>query len=172
MITSIENSLPPSSRLWIYQSSRRFSAGESDIIRQKIKQFISQWTSHKASVVGDGDLLYDLFIVLMVDESEVGVGGCSIDSSAHFIKGLGHEYKTNFFDRWNIAYKNAEGEVVTCQKEEFERLVDIGTISDDTIIFNNLLHFKKDFDSKWQIPYSESWLKNLRAAHTSFKSIL
>ena len=172
MITQIENNLPPSSKLWIYQSSRRFSAGEARTIREKIKQFVGQWTSHKDGVMGDGELLYDLFIVLMADESQIGVSGCSIDSSAHFIKGLGHEYQTNFFDRWNIAYKNGEDDVSTCQKDEFERLVDIGTITDETIIFNNLLHCKKDFEAKWQIPYGESWLKNLRTAHTSFKSIL
>ena len=130
-----------------------------------------QWTSHKAGVIGDGKLLYNQFVVLMADESQVGVSGCSIDSSAHFIKALGTEYKSNFFDRWNLAYRKGD-EVLGVHRDEFERLLNTGEINDDTIVFNNLLHTKGDFITKWQVPYRDSWLKNLRVAHISFSSIL
>ncbi len=171
MITQIKNTLPDTSRVWIYQSTRKFTAGEASTIRQRIKEFVTQWTSHKNGVTGDGDLLYDLFIVLMADESQTGVSGCSVDSSVHFVQSLAHEYKTNFFDRWNIAYKKGE-EVFPCQKNEFEKLVDTGEITDETIIFNNLLNTKTDFENKWQLPYHQSWHKNVRSAHTSFNSVL
>ena len=166
-----ENNLPDTSKVWIYQSSRKFSANETEVINEKIKHFLSQWNAHKIDVVGDGMLIYNCFVVLMADENRVGVSGCSIDSSVHFIKALGNEFNTNFFDRWNLAYKK-DGEVVSCHREEFERLLNTGEINDDTIVFNNLLQTKGDFKTKWQVPYSESWLKNLRTAHTSFSSIL
>ena len=166
-----ENNLPDTSRVWIYQSSRKFSASEAAVINQKIKQFLGGWNAHKVEVAGDGKLFYDMFIVLMADENQVGVSGCSIDSSVHFIKSLGLEYKTNFFDRWNLAYvKN--GEVINCHREDFEKKLDLGEINDDTIVFNNLLQTKGDSNTKWQVPYRESWLKNLRGAHISFASIL
>jgi hypothetical protein len=171
MKTTITNSLPGSSRVWIYQSSRKFTAGEAATLRQKVKDFVSQWTSHKVGVVADGDLLHELFIVLMADESKVGVSGCSIDSAVHFIKALGHEYRTNLFDRWNLAYQKGN-EVIGCSKEDFEKLVLSGEIADDTHVFNNLVTTKSDFETKWKIPYAQSWLKNLKAAHTSFSSIL
>jgi hypothetical protein len=171
MVPQFENNLPDSSRVWIYQSSRRFPANEADVINHKIKEFVTQWTSHKAGVIGDGLLLYNQFIVLMADESQVGVSGCSIDSSTHFIKAIGNEYKANFFDRWNLAYIK-DGEVKCCHRDDFENLITIGEINDETIVFNNLLHTKGDFETKWQVPYRESWLKNLRVAHISFNSIL
>ena len=171
MIPHFENNLSDTSKVWIYQSSRKFSANESEVISQKIKEFVMQWTSHKAGVIGDGKLFYNQFIVLMADESQVGVSGCSIDSSTHFVKAIGNEYKANFFDRWNLAYIK-DGEVVACHRDDFERMLNTGEISDDTIVFNNLLHTKADFETKWQVPYRESWLKNLRVAHISFNSIL
>jgi len=171
MVHQFENDLPANSRVWIYQSSRMFSDGEAMTINQKIKDFVSKWTSHKAGVVGDGVLLFNYFVVLMADESQVGVSGCSVDSSVHFIKALGSEYNTNFFDRWNLAYMK-DGEVIGCQREEFEKLLNTGEINDETIVFNNLLNTKRDFENKWQVPYRESWLKNLRVAHISFSSIL
>jgi len=171
MVPQLENDLPATSKVWIYQSSRKFSDNEAAVINEKIKQFARQWTSHKDGVVGDGMLLYNYFVVLMADESQVGVSGCSVDSSVHFIKALGHEYRTNFFDRWNLAYLK-DGEVIACHRDEFERLSNTGEINDDTIVFNNLLNTKGDFETKWQVPYRESWLKNLRVAHISFNSIL
>jgi hypothetical protein len=147
MVPHFENNLPDSSKVWIYQSSRKFTDNEVSVINEKIKQFLSGWNAHKVEVVGDGKLLYNYFIVLMADEERVGVSGCSIDSSVHFIKALGLEYKTNFFDRWNLAYIK-DGEVKSCHREDFEKLLDLGEINDDTI------------------------LKNLRGAHISFSSIL
>ena len=171
MIPQFENNLPASSKVWIYQSSRKFTDNEAAVINEKIKHFARKWTSHKAGVVGDGKLLYNYFIVLMADESQVSVGGCSVDSSVHFIKELGNEFETNFFDRWNLAYKKND-EVIGCHRDDFENLLITGEINDETIVFNNLLNCKGDFETKWQVPYRESWLKNLRGAHISFSSIL
>lgn len=171
MITHFENNLPDNSKVWIYQSSRKFTSAEAEAIGQKIKQFLTGWNAHKVEVSGDGKLLHNYFIVLMADESMVGVSGCSVDSSVHFVKSLGNEYNTNFFDRWNLAYIK-DNEVVNCHREEFERLLDLGEINDDTTVFNNLLHTKGDFNTKWLVPYKDSWLKNLRGAHVSFSSVL
>jgi hypothetical protein len=171
MITSFQNKLPGTAKVWVYQSGRKFTEGEAKTITSKLRQFVAQWTSHKSGVVGDGALLYDLFIVFMADEEQVAVSGCSVDSSIHFVKELGHEYRTNFFDRWHITYMKGN-EVIGSHRNDFEKLLETGEITDNTIVFNNLVHNKTDFETKWQIPYQQSWLKNLRSAHTSFNSIL
>jgi DNA phosphorothioation-dependent restriction protein DptG len=167
----IKNLLPSNSRVWVYQSVRQLNPEEAREVDQRIRQFVSNWTSHKEGVVGDGTLLYDRFVVLMADEEHTGVSGCSLDSSIHFVKAIEKEFETNFFDRWNIAYKK-DGQVLSCNLNEFGRLLEEGEINDDTIVFNNLVQSKKDFESKWQIPYKESWLKNIEVTHTSFGSML
>ncbi len=167
----IENQLSPLSKVWVYQSSRAFNEDEGLVISQKIKDFVQQWTSHKLEVSGDGGLVYNRFVILMADETLVGVGGCSIDSSVHFMRSLGQEFRADFLDRWLVAYKK-EDEVHAISRAEFEKLVESGEVHDDTIIFNNLIQTKAELQSRWQIPYKQSWLKNLSAAHTSFSSIL
>lgn len=167
----IENLLPSNSRVWVYQSVKKFADSESAVVAEKIKQFVSQWTSHKVGIVGDGFILYDRFVVLMADEEQTQASGCSIDSSVRFIKNLEKEFKTNFFDRWNIAYKK-EREVLSCNISDFGKLVESGEVHDETIVFNNLVQTKKDFETLWQIPYKNSWLKNIEATHTSFSSML
>lgn len=167
----MNNQLSATSKVWVYQSSRKFTDAETLLINEKIKGFVNQWTAHKLEVTGYGALLYNRFVVLMADETEVGVSGCSVDSSVNFVRSLGSEFSVNFFDRWLIAYKKG-GEVLSCPRAEFEQLVLSGEVHDETTVFNNLVQTKADFETKWQIPYKQSWLKNLSAANTSFSSVL
>lgn len=167
----IDNNMPTNTRVWIYQSSRVFTATEATEIKQRLTQFVNAWTAHKLKVAGDGILLYNLFIVLMADETEVGVSGCSIDSTVHFIRSLEKDFNTDFFDRWNMAYLE-NGEVRTCNRPEFEQLVAQGIINDHTIVFNNMVHTKGEFETKWQLPYQFSWQKNLSPAASSFSGLL
>lgn len=167
----INNNLPDNAKVWIYQSTRPFTAGEAIEITGKVNAFVQQWTSHKAGVRGDGQLINTRFVVLMADEDFEKPSGCSIDSSVRFIKELELRYNTNFFDRWNIAYMK-NGEVLSCTKDELPTLLENGTITDETIVFNNLVQTKADMLTKWQIPYKDSWLKRIAMANTSFSSVL
>ncbi len=115
----ISNSLPANARVWVYQSNRAFTAQEMAEIELRLKDFVNQWTSHKVGVEGDGAIIYNRFIVLMADEEKVKLGGCSIDSSVHFIKALERDYGLNFFDRWNIAYLQGD-KVLSCNRADFE----------------------------------------------------
>ena len=103
MKTYIKNDLASQSRVWVYQSTRQFTDTEAIVIAEKIQLFVNQWTAHKQGVMGDGALLYNRFVVLMADETHVGVSGCSVDSSVHFVRHLGQEFKTEFVDRWHVA---------------------------------------------------------------------
>jgi hypothetical protein len=152
----IQNNLPDNSKVWVYQSSREFTVEETQAINKLIKQFTANWTSHKLAVPADGAVLYNRFVVLMVDESEAGVGGCSIDSSVRFIKDVQDKYNTDFFDRLSVAYKVGE-QVKLASKPEFEEQIAKGEVTDETIVFNNLIATKADLLSKWEIPLKESW---------------
>jgi len=171
MNTTINNQLSDSSKVWVYQSNRPFSESEMPVLRDKIKGFVTQWTAHKEEVSGAGDILYDRFVVLMADESQVGVSGCSIDSSVNFMRALGSEFNVNFFDRWCIAYKQGE-EVKACSRSEFEKLVENNLVNDETIVFNNLVQTKKEFERNWEIAFKNSWLKTLNAADSTFSLVL
>ncbi len=167
----IQNNLPENSRTWVYQSARKFTMAEVILLKQKINAFVAQWTSHNQKVSGWGDLLYDRFLILMADEEADRLGGCSVDSSVSFVKSLESEFHTNFLDRWNIAYKMGN-EVLTANREDFSRLLEEGKVHDYTIVFNNLVQTKAELLKKWQVPYSDHWLKSVASTNTSFKSLL
>lgn len=154
--------LSANTRVWIYQSDKPFNASDVPAIRASIQEFAQQWVSHASELKAFGDLYHDRFIVLMVDESQSGASGCSIDASVRFVQRLGQKYGMDMFDRMNFSYQTADG-IKSAHREEFIELYNMGFITDETVVFNNLVATKEAFEKKWQISLGESWHKQFIA---------
>ncbi|WP_431292426.1 ABC transporter ATPase [Pedobacter sp. P26] len=149
-------SFSPQSRVWIYQSDRKFTSTEETEILNKLAAFTNQWKAHGNELLAKAEVRYGFFIILTVDESQAGVTGCSIDSSVRLIKEIEQEYHVDLFNRFNIAYK-VNGEVVVNSKEDFETLVNIKQVTPETIVFNNMVQNLAELESKWEVPFQNSW---------------
>ncbi|MGM9477428.1 ABC transporter ATPase [Pedobacter sp. GSP4] len=149
-------SFSPQSRVWIYQSDRPFTASEEAGILNKLAAFTQQWKAHGNELLAKAEIRYGFFIILTVDESQAGVTGCSIDSSVRLIKEIEQEYHVDLFNRFNIAYK-IDNEVKVQGKEDFETLVNIKQVTPETIVFNNMVQTLAELDSKWEVPFKNSW---------------
>jgi len=154
------STLPDTTRVWIYQSNRPFMDENLEHIQEKINAFTHHWVSHNNQLKAGGRILHKQFIVLMVDESMAGASGCSIDKSVHFMKILEQEFSVNLFDRMSFTYKQGE-EVRTAARAEFARLYKENIINDDTLVFDNLVNTKGDFEKKWIVPLKDSWHKRM-----------
>ncbi|KRT15702.1 ABC transporter ATPase [Pedobacter ginsenosidimutans] len=149
-------SFSPQSRVWIYQSDRKFTSTEESEILNKLAAFTNQWKAHGNELLAKAEIRYGFFIILTVDESQAGVTGCSIDSSVRLIKEIEQEYHVDLFNRFNIAYK-VNGEVVVNSKEDFETLVNIKQVTPETIVFNNMVQNLAELNNKWEVPFQNSW---------------
>ena len=58
------NTLPETSRVWIYQSNRSFSDTELEEIKSKLDIFIESWTAHGSDLKAGYDIRYKRFIIL------------------------------------------------------------------------------------------------------------
>lgn len=148
--------LPETSRVWIYQNKGPIPEAVLPEISKAVDAFALQWVSHNQQMSARGIVLHERFIVLLADESRVGAGGCSIDSSVHFIKGLEQKYGLDLFDRMTFSYKDEEG-VKTVDRETFADLYQNGQINDDTIVFDTLVNTKKALDGEFEKSLKESW---------------
>jgi hypothetical protein len=104
--------------------------------------------------------------VLTVDQDTASATGCSIDSSVRTIKEIELAYGVDLFNRFNMAYKIAN-EVHIASKEDFETLISIKHITAKTIVFNNLVQTRKEFEEKWEVPLADSWHKMIFAEQLS-----
>lgn len=144
------------SRVWIYQADRVLTPQEVVQIQQKLDAFTSQWLAHGHELLALGEIRYNQFIILSVDEQQAGATGCSIDKSVKLMLELEIEFKINLFDRFIIAYRDGK-EIITCNREEFETRLHSGQITADTIVFNNLISTRKALETNWEIPIKNSW---------------
>ncbi|MDO7743452.1 MAG: ABC transporter ATPase, partial [Pedobacter sp.] len=112
-------SFSPQSKVWIYQSDREFSNEEQQAIQLQLNDFTAQWKAHGHQLQAKAEILYNYFIVFIVDEASAGTTGCSIDASVRVIKGIEQEYSVDLFNRFNMAYK-VDDKVVVLNKEDFE----------------------------------------------------
>jgi len=152
--------LPGHSKVWIYQANRVFDKGELAEINELSTQFLSQWQAHGESLYAAIEVFYDLFIVVMVDEEVATATGCSIDSSFRFIQDLEKRLGISLLDRMNVAYR-LQGKIRISRIDEFEGMIQEGKVNMETIVFNNLVDKKIDFDSKWEVLLKDSWHRKL-----------
>jgi len=146
-------------RVWIYQSNRPFFEKEVTEINEQLYQFYAQWQSHGAPVKGWAGLLYNRFIVIMADETNVPVGGCSTDSSVRLIKSIERQYSIQLFDRLTLTFLvNDKPEMLPYHQVQYA--LDKRFINKDTLLFNNTILTKQELLNQWLIPISESWLSS------------
>ncbi len=148
-----------SSRVWIYQSNRMFSLSEALQIEELLKSFADGWLAHGAPVKGFANLFFGQFIVIMADESQTMVSGCSTDSSVRVIKDIEQLFGVDLFNRQLLAFVDKE-RIQILPLQQLTYALQNKFIQPDTLYFNNTVLNKKDFMSKWLIPLKESWLKS------------
>jgi len=147
----------PSSRVWIYQGHRAFTAEEAAQTVLLLDSFIQSWTSHGTPVKGFAGIAYDQFVILMADETASGVSGCSTDSSVHLIKQIEQQTDVRLFDRLNLAFY-IDGQVRLIPMARLPEALNDGEIAPDTLYFNNTIQSKEEFESNWLIRLKNSWL--------------
>lgn len=144
------------SRVWVYQADRKLTPGEALQVQMHMDNFTRGWTAHNHQLRAKAEIRYNRFLILIVDESQAGASGCSIDKSVNFMKQLEQEFGINLFDRFNLAYRDGE-EVKSVPRQQFEELLKAGTINTETIVYNNLAQNVAELQTKWEVPFKDSW---------------
>ncbi|HEX8038157.1 MAG TPA: hypothetical protein VF490_03360 [Chryseosolibacter sp.] len=152
------SSLPPSSRVWVFQASRPMAAKELEIAEHRLAVFTGEWAVHGTPLKTSFVIRYDQFIVLAADESDGTASGCSIDSSVRVLKEIGQSIGIDFFGRDQVAFKIGNKVQLIPLSQLKEKFSD-GTLNGDSLTFNNLVDTKSAFDAHWLAPAADTWLK-------------
>jgi hypothetical protein len=144
------------SRVWVYQSDKKLSDSEAEQVQIQLDNFAKSWTAHNNQLKAKGEVRYNRFLILIVDEGQAGASGCSIDKSVHFIKHLEQQFNINLLDRFNLAYREGN-EVLSAPRHDFEEMLKQGNIDSNTIVFNNMVQNLNELQTKWEVLFRDSW---------------
>lgn len=150
--------MPASSRIWIYQSDRQFDTSEISWIRSLLTSFCEGWNTHGQRMPTSFEIMYDQFILLGVDEKDLGPSGCSIDSSVKIIRSIEEETGVNLLDSGKVSFLS-EDQVIVNKLADVRQSISTGILHPETPIFNPIVGTKSDLNEKWIIPAKDSWLK-------------
>ncbi len=148
--------LPNHSRIWIYQSNRKFSDEEETQLESHLTQFLTQWTAHGSELEAGFEIKYSRFIIIGLNQENASASGCSIDASVHFIQQLEKQFEVDLLDKMNVTYYT--GQFIAYKPlNEFKAMAKSKAISKNTVVFNNLVNTKEEYQENWEVPAEESW---------------
>lgn len=163
MDTNIKHLIPdnfsPESKVWIFQSDRRFNEAESADIGNRLALFEEHWNAHGVKLHSFAALFFNQFIVLMADGSVVKICGGSTDASTRFMKKLEDEFSVRLLDRHLLAFM-IDDNIRIYKLDQIGAKAEAGVISEETLYFNNTILTKDDLLNRWIVPVRESWLAN------------
>jgi hypothetical protein len=152
------NDMSPLSRVWVFQSNRFLSVEQQELINSNLSSFIAAWATHGTPLHASFEIKNNCSVIVAVDENIQTASGCSISSLTALFESFGAEFKLSFFDRFSIAHKT-NNTVDLSSVQEFKELIQAGEVTENTIVYNNLIVQKQDLDTKWEVQLKESWQK-------------
>ena len=148
--------IPDDAKVWIYPSSRKFYDNEIGALEDKIKNFISSWKADDENFKASYQFLYNRFIVFFADDEKSTLTHIDIDTSVSFILKLQQEYEVELLDKMNVCFK--QGKFVQYKElKDFKKLLKNKAVTGKTIIFDNLITSKQDFENYWEVAIEDSW---------------
>lgn len=149
-------SITENAKVWVFPSNRKFYTSETEEIENKIKNFIESWKADDENFKASFQFLHNRFIILLADCENTTLTNKDIDASVSFILSLQTAYNVVLLDKMNVCFK--QGRFVQYKElKDFKKLLKNKAITGKTIIFDNLIHNKYDFENYWEIPIEESW---------------
>lgn len=150
----------PGAKTWIYQADEELNAQQVEILKARLQAFLSQWQSHQQALTCYGSVVFNQFLVVMVDQRDVMASGCSMDTLTHFVQSAEREIGASLLNRNIVAFKDGEeSEIKTMPLENLAQAYKDGLIHDETLVFDNLVDSAEKFNQHWLKPLKDSWHK-------------
>ncbi len=160
------NEIHPSSRIWIFQSNRKFTADEVRKASEHLQAFTARWLVHGSPMRAAFDIRYDQFIILAADEAFNAPSGCSIDDSVRTLRELESVLGTKLFDRQQAAFL-IHGEVILIPAKDLKQKFAEAIWNEDTPSFNNLVPTRGQLETEWIIPAGKNWVRRYASARVT-----
>lgn len=155
MLVEFKN-LPDDSRIWVYQSNRKLSDEEVNIIVKKTSDFLNTWTAHGSDLEAGFEIKYNRFIIIGLNKAAGDASGCSIDASVTFIQTIEKEFDIDLLDKMNVTYYSGDY-IAHKSLIDFKKMAKARSVSPNTIVFNNLVTTKAEYLENWEVPAKDSW---------------
>lgn len=146
--------LTAESKVIIYPGNRKFYPKEMPILREKLDSFCSKLEGVELGC----DIEYERFLIFMISEAtplDLENQNLLVD----FVLSLEKTFEISLLDKVNVCFK--QGQYVQLKEiPAFKLLIKNKGVSKKTVVFDNMITTKFEYDSSWEVPAGESWLSH------------
>ena len=162
-ITPFE-SLPDSSRAWVYGASAELDARAAAILLKHVDSYLDDWKAHGAPLVSGRNWSENRFLTVAVDQEREGASGCSIDGLFRTLKSIEPEVGAQLVTSGLIYYRANDGRVSAVTRDEFTELSGTGMIDADTQVFDTSVTTLGEWRGRFVSRAADSWHHSLMAS--------
>jgi hypothetical protein len=125
-------SLPPTSRTWLFGISPALNETQSREVLQQVDAFLDRWEAHGTPVTSARALIENSFLAIAVNEySETS--GCSIDRMFGLLRQFERDLGVQILDSNRVFVRHGDGHVDALTRADFRDRADRHTIVYDTL---------------------------------------
>ena len=151
--------LEENAKTWIYPSSKKIYPKELEEFQNKVEEFLEHWQQEGQDIPCAYQLKYNRILVV-ITSSEFPLKTPAINSLNTCITELEARFETVLMDKMNPCFK--QGDYVQYKVlKSFKKLIKDKAVTKKTIVFDNMVHTKGDYEAYWEIPAEDSWYGHL-----------
>lgn len=155
------DSLPDSSRVWIFGAADALSPAAAEALLTAVEAYLEGWKAHGNPLTVGSQLREERFLAVAVDQKQEGATGCSIDGLFRILQGLESSLGTSLVGGGRVYYRDGHGKVACAERGDAPTLASTGAISKDTVVFDTSLTDLGTFRSQFERPARDSWVAGL-----------
>ena len=149
--------LPGSSRVWVFASSHPLSDAGAQQLLDEVDRYLDAWTAHGVPLRSARDWREHRFLTIAVDEAATGASGCSIDGLYRTLQALERSLGTSLVAGGRVFYRDASGSVVSTTRDAFAELGATGDVGKSTRVFDPSVTTLDDWRERFELDAEQSW---------------
>ena len=146
--------LPETSKIYIYPAGRKLYPKEVPIVTEKVGIFLDNILAKDLFF----EIKYDRFLIIIVSD-RTPLSSDQNEDLVSLILELEKELNIGLMDKVNVCFK--QGEFVQLKEiPDFKKLIKNKGVSKKTIVFDNLINTKSEYECCWEVPANISWISH------------
>jgi len=154
-------SLPDSSRIWVYGSDKSLDPENEKQMLGAVDEFLARWAAHGVPLHTARRWDDGRFLTIGVDSTREGASGCSIDGLFRTLKSLEPSLGAHIVTSGLVYYRDRDGEIKAVTRDEFSDRAARGEINGDTEVFDLSVTSLNEWKSRFRARAADSWHASL-----------
>jgi hypothetical protein len=154
-------SLPDSSRVWVYGSDSPVDPGKETQLLASVDDYLRKWAAHGAPLHSARRWDDGRFLTIAVDSTRENASGCSIDGLYRTLKSLETSIDTHIVTSGLVYYRDKSGNINAVTRDEFCSRATKGEITGDTEVFDLSVTSLNEWRSRFKARAADSWHASL-----------